>query len=455
MDKDVQTEVEGLLKLGANKKLVKASVQEKTGKVVLLKDLSNVATAMRNPVRNDLDSTIQLLRNYYCTSRARSFFVLTFFKRNGRVVTFALLNFTCLSGTDCHILTDNDEFRGLLICTDSMKASMRFYPEYIGIDATYKLLELRTPVYVIHNEDGNGATKVVCIALLVQEDVSSMQWFLKKFQELNPGWTQTKCIMADKDLLERQCLKEYFPQAKVLVCVYHTLRTFGREVSAKKLGITAEDRQTSLKLLQKMVLSKSDNEFEKHEKEFDQEVHPSIKAYYDKNWRPVRHEWYTGPQFVESSFNNTTNNRLENFNGQLKSVMKSNNSLEEFFRQLFKLLGTLADEHDHGAAYSMLKRPCNLYSLDSGIQRYQKHLTPYAYERIVKEYHQMGNVELPAADNGAYNYNSSSGVIVVSCTDCTCSSRISMMLPCRHMLAARIQGRLRPLPRRPVRQKMD
>lgn len=49
---------------------MKASVQPKTGKIVLLKDLSNVVTAMRDPVRNDLDSTIQLLRNDYGTSRA-------------------------------------------------------------------------------------------------------------------------------------------------------------------------------------------------------------------------------------------------------------------------------------------------------------------------------------------------------------------------------------------------
>lgn len=77
---------------------------------------------------------------------------------------------------------------------------MDAYPEFIGIDATYKLLDLRTPVYVIHNEDSNEATDVVCVAILVTEDEASLKWLLEKFKQLNPMWIKTKCIMADKDL---------------------------------------------------------------------------------------------------------------------------------------------------------------------------------------------------------------------------------------------------------------
>lgn len=61
-----------------------------------------------------------------------------------------------------------------------MRESMDAYPEFIGIDATYKLLDLRTPVYVIHNEDSNGATYVVCVAILVREDEASLKWLLEK-----------------------------------------------------------------------------------------------------------------------------------------------------------------------------------------------------------------------------------------------------------------------------------
>ncbi|KAL1472595.1 hypothetical protein MTO96_039226 [Rhipicephalus appendiculatus] len=134
---------------------------------------------------------------------------------------------------------------------------MDAYPEFLGIDATYKLLEIRTPVYVMHVEDSNGDTETVCVAILVNESAPTIKWMLDKFKELHPSWTRIKCVMADKDLLERDLLKESFPQSKVLICVFHTLKTFRREIACNKMHISAEERDQALALLQKMVLSRS------------------------------------------------------------------------------------------------------------------------------------------------------------------------------------------------------
>lgn len=144
------------------------------------------------------------------------------------------------------MLVSDNQFQGLLISTASMRKTMAAYPEFLGIDATYKLLDLKTPVYVIHNEDSNGSTEVVCIAILVTEDACSLMWLLEKFQQLNPSWVHTRCIMADKDLLERDLLKKCFPEAHVLICVFHTLKTFRCEITCTKLGITAFQRDHAL-----------------------------------------------------------------------------------------------------------------------------------------------------------------------------------------------------------------
>lgn len=61
-------------------------------------------------------------------------------------------------------------------------------------------------------------------------------------------WTKTKCIMADKDLLERDVLKKCFPQAHVLICVFHTLKTFRPEMTCTKMGITSLQRDHALQL---------------------------------------------------------------------------------------------------------------------------------------------------------------------------------------------------------------
>ena len=43
------------------------------------------------------------------------------------------------------------------------------YPELVCIDATYKLLELRLPLYIMLIEDGNGESEVAAAFLLLEE----------------------------------------------------------------------------------------------------------------------------------------------------------------------------------------------------------------------------------------------------------------------------------------------
>lgn len=64
------------------------------------------------------------------------------------------------------------------------------------------------------------------MAVLVRECVESLIWMFDRFKELHPSWTKMRTIMANKDLLELDLLKESFPEAKVLICVFHTLKTF-------------------------------------------------------------------------------------------------------------------------------------------------------------------------------------------------------------------------------------
>ena len=55
-----------LLEMKANKKLIQKQLTEETGKIILLKDLTNISTSMKEgKSRNDLDSTIGLLQDKY------------------------------------------------------------------------------------------------------------------------------------------------------------------------------------------------------------------------------------------------------------------------------------------------------------------------------------------------------------------------------------------------------
>ena len=65
-----------------------------------------------------------------------------------------------------------------------------------------------------------------------------MVQFLSTFKKFNPQWPEIRVIMADKDVKERDVIREVFPRASVLICLFHTLRTFRQEVTSDKMGIT-------------------------------------------------------------------------------------------------------------------------------------------------------------------------------------------------------------------------
>lgn len=66
LSKDDKAKAAALLEMKANKKLVQQQLTQETGNIVLLKDLSNIATASKKEkTRNDLDLTVRMLMEKY------------------------------------------------------------------------------------------------------------------------------------------------------------------------------------------------------------------------------------------------------------------------------------------------------------------------------------------------------------------------------------------------------
>lgn len=198
----------------------------------------------------------------------------------------------------------------MLQSSKSMKSNMATFPEFLGIDAAYKLFEIRTPVYTLHVKDSNGQTETAFAVTFNSETAPNLKWMREKFKELHPSWSKRKCIIADKNL-QREFVKASFPNSTVSISVFHTLETFHRETACNKMKINPKERDLALNLLQKMVTTKSNKAFEKLQQEFDAKVCNEIRSYYNKNSRPIQHEWFTGPTFTAENFNHTSNNRIE------------------------------------------------------------------------------------------------------------------------------------------------
>ena len=75
--------------------------------------------------------------------------------------------------------------KGIFFQDEQMKDTFKAYPKLLCVDATYKLLELGLPVYLMLCEDSNGQSEVVAVCLLVTEDSDSMTWMMDAFKKHN------------------------------------------------------------------------------------------------------------------------------------------------------------------------------------------------------------------------------------------------------------------------------
>ena len=142
-----------------------------------------------------------------------------------------------------------------------MRHMYHCFPEMVFVDATYKLNDLRMPIYLFVVEDGNGETEIVALWIVAKEDEASISGMAEILKKYNPSWIKMTTIMADKDFVERDVLKEKFPDAQVLICLFHVLKTFRREITAEKLGVTTAERNLVLEIIQKIVYAKNEDEY--------------------------------------------------------------------------------------------------------------------------------------------------------------------------------------------------
>ena len=189
--------------------------------------------------------------------------------------------------------------------------------------------------------------------------------------------------MADKHLNESHILKECFPSVSVLICLFHTLRSFKREISDKRFSLS-ESQNISLKaLLQKMYYVRNVKDYVNTFKTFCQVAPVELRQYFLEHWHPVRSEWVLGDKCQTGNFLNTTNNRLESINSKLKSVIDCYSSLENFVKQFFNVLYVLRNERDNKAAINFQKTKVCYFSVSSPEEKCFKFLTNYAANIVV------------------------------------------------------------------------
>ena len=243
-----------MLEMKANKKIIQSSIMQSTGKFVLMKDIHNLK--MSN------------VQDNYLTSLQRAVNELS--KTNGAYVKLHTEN-----------KSGNQELTGLFFQDERMRQVFAEYPEFLCVDATYKVNDLRMPLYLLQSE-------IVGVWVVANESEETIQVMVDIFKDQNPKWTDVKTVITDKDFVEREVFSKSFPEAKLRICLFHVLRTFRREITAEKMGVSKLQRDSLLETLQKIVYSRTIEEYDANKQILLDKNITAAENYYINSWDSIK-----------------------------------------------------------------------------------------------------------------------------------------------------------------------
>ena len=320
-----------MVSLNANRKKIQQLYSEKTGKAILMKDIHNIATRAKQQKR-EVNGTVSNSDPVRVKSLA----------------DWIKKEYPALHTT--FVQDDEGTLMGIFMQDSEMLSAFQRFPEVLLIDVTHKTNDQGMPLYTVINIDGNGESQVVAVFLVQTENEASLRSMAKVFKLQNPKWEDVMVILTDKDMVERVVFKSEIPQVNMEICLFHVLRTFGREITLDKMGITLGEKSTILDKIQEIAYSRNE---EIYQSRYDSlcEIMPDIvRTYYDRNWHSIRGEWVDG---LKNTMNlcTRTNNRIESFFKHLKSFISTRGTIEELLEGFMSVLSILRNER----SYRLLK----------------------------------------------------------------------------------------------------
>ena len=95
-------------------------------------------------------------------------------------------------------MDEKNVFTGLHFQDKLMKYYYESYPEVLMVDATYKLNQLRMPLYLMLIVDGLGQSEIVSVFLTSTKTKVAISYMVTSFKAANPSWSKTGVIITLK-----------------------------------------------------------------------------------------------------------------------------------------------------------------------------------------------------------------------------------------------------------------
>ena len=348
-----------ILNLRPNNKNLKEMIEKKFGKLVTLKDIQNLKTKVRECTRKGMEDAQAVVDHLQEALRQDKS------ARGGLVV-------------------DEDHTLELLYYqTGHMRKLFKSFPEILLIDGTYNVNGQGMPLYCLMAEDGYGHGRVVYYAATAGEDALHLQKIMQSFQEENSSWSSVRIIIIDKDFTEWRILKQEFPDATVLFCQWHVIKTLFKNVV--DCGVDKCDRDEARELLRCLVHAKDGDEYKDLTQKVFDATNDDFKQYFLQNWSDCQDMWVTFKRDAYVYLGNTTNNHLECHNQKLKDLTSRTSSLCEMFQNVIRFAHTVEAEYKQS---SFTEEFTSVTTADDGIcgvPEIQAACTHYAATLIVEQ----------------------------------------------------------------------
>lgn len=254
------------------------------------------------------------------------------------------------------IVNQQNEFVGVYFQDERMSHVFGKYPEILFYDATHNLNNLNLPLFIQLCVDGNGDSEIVNLFVCVSESREGVGSMIDAFKSLNPAWVKTKVILGDKDFADRMVYLEKFTNAVLQICLFHVQRTFRREITPAKRDITNAQRNQVLSILQRLVYSTSEEQYNTCYNELINLKLDQVTKYFNDNWHNIRDEWSLYGTNRYCNFLNASNNRMESLNQKIKLIGNRHANLLTFFENLSITVSNLSSEKDYTATKGTMRR---------------------------------------------------------------------------------------------------
>ncbi|GAB6021989.1 hypothetical protein CHUAL_014177 [Chamberlinius hualienensis] len=413
LSRQEKMEAEILLSCKASKKQVQTFLMQKTNKVVLMKDIHNIASKIKYLPSNTHNLQELILE----------------LKGIPRSMTLVVEN-------------EQDDPIGVYFQDQRMSKLFDAYPETIIYDVTFNLTSCQMDVILLLVIDGNGESEICCIWFVKRDCVESVGCLADEFRSRNPKSQLIEAFFTDRNLTHRECLQEKFPSAQMENSPFHVLKQFSSDVSSKKLGITESDRQTVLKFFEDMLWANSENHYNKLYEQLSSLRLCGFMSYFESKWQPIAREWMACSRNHCVNYMNKVTNKVENLAYKLQSFVNKYSQLQPFFIDFMVNKWTGSVDNDHRDMIVFQKVPVTNvrhehWNLEEQITSY---LTPFAYEKVLKQFEVHDMVEFDGTLD-IYGVgkviNTTGRVVETTLANCTCGFWTKMTLPCRHMFAFR------------------